>query len=90
MSSSEKREQLARKIDSWVKDTIAAGGGDETLLESMHEYMPAFSEIMDISSPSEMTALAKRYDGFFRFATLLEHLATDIEEGRISIPEPKS
>ncbi|MGB7416890.1 MAG: hypothetical protein WA902_22030 [Thermosynechococcaceae cyanobacterium] len=84
MSSPQKREELAQQIDSWVNKTVAEGGGDEELLSAMHGYMAPFKEIMDSAASGEMDALADKYDGFYRFAKLLEQLAGAIADGRLS------
>lgn len=83
MSSPQQREQLAQKIHNWVQDTVAKGGGDEELLSSMADYMAPFKTIMDSAMPGEMDALTQRYDGFYRFAKLLEQLAGAIADGRL-------
>lgn len=90
MSSSEKREQIAQKIDAWVTGIIAHGGGDEEILEGMYDYMAPFRKIMDAAAPGELDALALKYDGLYRFANLLERLAEAIADGTIEVPgKPK-
>lgn len=90
MTTPEKRKQLAHKIDAWVNETIAQGGGDEEILEGMYDYMTPFKKIMDTAAPGEMDALALKYEGFYRFANLLERFAAAIADGEIEVPgKPK-
>lgn len=90
MPSPEKREQVAQKINNWVNGTIAQGGGDEEILEGMYDYMASFKKVMDTAAPGEMDALALKYEGFYRFANLLERLAEAIADGAIEVPgKPK-
>jgi len=42
---------------------------------------------MDLSTQEEMQTLGQRYPGFYRFAKLLERLATGIADGSVRIPE---
>ncbi|MBK8129230.1 MAG: hypothetical protein IPK53_10040 [bacterium] len=62
------------------------GGGDEQILEGMHAYMDTFKQLLDTCTRLEMTLLAQRYDGFYRFANLLERLAQAIADGVIEVP----
>ena len=76
----------AEKIDAYVNSVFAKGGGDEQLLETMYDNMQPFKEIMDAAGPGEMDRLCERYEGFYRFANLLERLAQGIADGRIEVP----
>ena len=80
MPLTDRQTRLASIIDEPVLRTLANGGNDEDLLVSLHDYMETFKEIMDTSTSMEMDQLCQRYDGFYRFAQLLEHLA---EGGRL-------
>jgi len=86
MALTQKHYQQAQQIDSYVQQVLAKGGGDEQLLETMYDYMPLFKDILDASAKGELDQLCNRYDGFYRFANLLERLAQGIQEGRIDVP----
>lgn len=86
MKSPQKREQLARKIDAWVTGITTQGGGDEEILEGMYDYMAHFKKIMDTAAPGELDALALKYEGFYRFANLLERLSETIADSAIEVP----
>ena len=90
MTSPQKREQLAQEIDAWVTGITSHGGGDEDILEGMYDYMTPFKKIMNTAAPGELDALALKYEGFYRFANLLERLAEAIADGAIEVPgKPK-
>ena len=53
----------------------------------MYEYMDTFKQLLDSSTQQEMDELCRRYDGFYRFALLLDLLAEGIANGIIPVPE---
>jgi hypothetical protein len=77
---------LAQTIDDWVTGIIDNGGGDEQILEGMYDYMDSFKQLLDSCTSLEMTLLNQRFDGFYRFARLLELLAQGIADGAIEVP----
>jgi len=79
--------QLAETIDMHVRQVLAHSGGDEALLLSLADDMPIFKQLLDTCTGEEIDMLCDRYDGFYRFATLLERLAEGIADGSISVPE---
>ena len=84
------KKKWVEMIDRWVKETIAGSSGrdeeDERLLEGMADYMEPFKRVMSRSTPLEMNLLINKYEGFYRFANLLERLAQGIQDGVISAP----
>jgi hypothetical protein len=54
---------------------------------SMADYMGTFKQLLDTCTGKEMDPLCERYDGFYRFAKLLETLAEGIADGSIPVPE---
>ena len=87
MPLTEQQMRLASTIDRHVKHILAQGGDDEALLMSLADHMGTFKRLMDMSKGEEMNALCERYDGFYRFAKLLETLAEGIADGSIPVPE---
>jgi hypothetical protein len=79
--------RLAVTIDTHVREVPAEGGGDEALLRSMADAMGTFKQLLETCTSADMDALCERYDGFSRFAKLLERLAGGIADGRIPVPE---
>jgi len=53
----------------------------------MLPYMQGFKGIMNNAAAGEMDLLANQYDGFHKFAKLLEKLAGGIQDGVIAIPK---
>jgi hypothetical protein len=49
--------------------------------------MGTFKQLMDVSTQQEMNELCQRYDGFYRFAFLLDQLAEGIANGTINVPK---
>ena len=86
MPLTEKQIDLARIIDRYVKQLYRNGGSDEDLLMTMYEYMGTFKQLLDTSTHQEINELCQRYDGFYRFALLLELLAEGIADGTIQVP----
>jgi hypothetical protein len=87
MPLTEQQTRLAATIDRHVKRILAQGGGNEELLMSLAHHMRTFKQVMDLSTGEEMNMLCQRYDGFYRFAKLLERLAEGIADGSIPVAE---
>lgn len=79
--------QVAQLIDTFVKSILVKGGGEEEILAGMFPYMQGFKGVMDNAVDREMDILATQYDGFRRFAKLLEKLAGGIQDGIIEVPK---
>ena len=86
MSLTEEHIRLAVTIDRHVTHTLA-NGDTEDLLVSMYDYMGLFKQLLDTLSPEDMDTLCERYEGFYRFAQLMENLAQGIADGTIPVPE---
>ena len=74
------QSRLAETIDTHVRQVLAQGGDDEALLLSLADSMPTFKQLLDTCTGAEMDMLCDRYDGFYRFVTLLERLAEESRE----------
>jgi len=55
---------VAQLIDSFVKNILAKGGGEEQILAGMLPYMQGFKGIMNNAAAGEMNLLATQYNGF--------------------------
>jgi hypothetical protein len=86
MPLTDKQRELASQIDRFVRTTPQQGGGDEALLVRAFDYMPAFKQLVDMTSHAQLLELCTIYPGFFRFAKLLEQLAQGIQDGKIDVP----
>jgi len=87
MALSNQDRQVAQLIDIYVKNILAKGGGEEQILAGMLPYMQGFKGIMDNAAVGEMNLLTNQYDGFHKFAKLLEKLAGGIQDGVIEVPK---
>ena len=87
MALTEAQIHLAVSIDQHVKEILASGQGGQGLLASLYDYMGIFKQLLDTCSPDDMDLLCQQYEGFHRFAVLLENLAQGIADGTIAIPE---
>lgn len=61
--------------------------GDAQLLQTCYDYMNAFKRVMDSTSRIQMDYIFQQYDGFYRFAKLMERLAQGIADGIINVPK---
>ena len=86
MPLTDRQIRLAVAIDRHVNYILAKGGGDEELLVSMYDQMHTFKQLLDTSTEGEMSQLCQQYDGFYRFAKLMERLAQGIADGSIPVP----
>ena len=61
--------------------------GDEQLLQTCYDYMDVFKRVMDSTSHIQMDYICQQYDGFYRFAKLMEMLAQGIADGIVDVPK---
>jgi hypothetical protein len=87
MALRDNQKRLARRIDKYVSRILAQGGGDEKILQNMYDHMGTFKKLLDTSTPAEMNELCQRYEGFYRFAKLLEIMAQGIQDGVVEVPD---
>jgi hypothetical protein len=73
-------------IDTHVTQVLADGGGDEALLLSLADPMGTFKPLLETCTSEEINALCNRYEGWYRFALLLETLAQGLADGSIPVP----
>jgi hypothetical protein len=82
MPLTEQHTRLALIIDTHVREIL----GDGAILIAMADDMGTFKQWLDTCTDADMDALCERYDGLYRFATLLEQLAEGITKDRIPVP----
>ncbi len=78
--------QIASILDRATKRIVASGGDDLDIFRDMTEYMDGFKRLMDTTSPADMDELCVRFDGFHRYAKVLEVIAEGIASGKIDMP----
>jgi hypothetical protein len=89
MALSAQQMEIARAIDAEIRQIIDNGGGDEEILRAMPDHMSNFKLLLDSAAPGELDALCRQYDGFYRFAQLLERMAQAIADGSLTVPRAR-
>ncbi len=87
MDFSAEQIQLVTIINEHVAKYPDTDIGNEQLLTTIYDYMEAFKRVMDSTSKFEMDYICQQYDGFYRFAKLMEMLAQGIADGMIEVPK---
>jgi hypothetical protein len=77
---------IAAVLDARTADLEEEGIRHLDLLAHMAPQMPMFWRLMKISKGNELSDLGEEYPGFYRFAKLLELVATGIKSGDIQVP----
>jgi hypothetical protein len=78
---------MAARIDARMRLLAAQSLIEVEIFSAMEEYMPDFHQLMMTATSAEMDALCEKYAGFFRFAKMLETLASGIASGKIKVPD---
>ncbi|MEQ1636829.1 MAG: hypothetical protein ABL903_09045 [Methylococcales bacterium] len=86
MTLTAEHRRIAASIDKKIKLLDALGLLEAEILPEMAEYMPDFHHLMMHTSGPEMDALCVEYAGFFRYAKILETVASGIASGKIKVP----
>ena len=77
---------MAARIDARIKQLDALRLFEVEILPEMAEYMPDFHHLIVSASGPEMDALCAEFSGFYRFAKIIETLASGIASGKIKVP----
>lgn len=77
---------IATKIDTRVQNLIRAGKDNMAIMAAMADHMPAFHQLLNTVQPGDIDQLARKLPGFYRYAKILEALATGIQSGAIPVP----
>ena len=80
---------IAEKIDTRMQKLIRAGKDNMTIMAAMTDHMPAFHQLLSTAQAGEIDQLSRRFPGFYRYAKILESLATGIQSGAIPVPGRK-
>lgn len=79
--------QMVEIIHNHVRRFPCNETGDGQLLQTCYDYMDAFKRVMDSTSRVQLDDICQRYDGFYRFAKLMEMLARGIADGIVDVPK---
>lgn len=86
MNITVEQRRMAARIDSRIKQLEVLSLLEVEILSEMAGYMPDFHELMINLSGPEMDALCAEFAGFYRYAKILETLASGIATGKIKVP----
>jgi hypothetical protein len=78
-----KRRLMVESIDRRMQQLNVVGLVEVEILAAMADYMPDFHHLITHTPRHEMNALLAEYDGFFKFAEIIETLAEIIEANKI-------
>lgn len=81
------QQQLVNTVNDYAISCPLTSKGDEQLLQNCYDYMDAFKRVMDSTSQLQMNYICEQYEGFYRFAKLMERLAQGIADGVIDVPK---
>ena len=82
----EAHRRVASRIDAKIRQLEARGLVEIEILPAMAADMPDFHRLMRTVPGPEMDALCAEFTGFYRFAKILETLASGIATGKVKVP----
>ena len=74
---------IATRIHGQITKLLSAGANDLDIFTGMADQMDDFRTVLGSALPGEMDMLCARYEGFYRYAKILEEVAQGIEAGEI-------
>ncbi len=77
---------MVAHIDARIRQLDALDMQEVEIIAAMAEYMSDFHHLMVSTSHPEMDALCGEFSGFYRFAKIIETLASGIASGKIDVP----
>lgn len=83
MTPTPQQIRTAATIDQFVHHIDKQGGDDVLLLQNMIHQMPAFKSLLDSCQGDQLDQLCQQFDGFYRYAKVLEQTAEAIRDSRI-------
>lgn len=78
--------RMAERIDARIKQLDALSLLEVEIISAMAEYMPDFHRLMVSTSGPAMDSLCAEFAGFYRYAKIIETLASGIASGKIKVP----
>jgi hypothetical protein len=82
----EAHRRVASRIDAKIKQLEARGLLEVEILRAMAEDMRRLPPLMVTAPGPEMDTLCAEFTGFYRFAKILETLASGIAAGKVKVP----
>jgi hypothetical protein len=78
---------IALQIDAQVRELEWAESDKITSFGEMSALMPGFKQLMDTAGQRGMDELCARFEGFYRYAKIMDDIAAGIESGQIKVPK---
>lgn len=89
MSITAEHRYIAARIDARMRQLEGLKLEIVEIIPAMADYMPDFYQLMQSTSGAEINALGDEFPGLYRFAKILETLASGIAAGKIKVPGKK-
>jgi len=86
MSLSVEQLDIASQIDVRIRELERSGANEMTIFVEMSDLMPGFKSLMDTAGQRGMNELCANFEGFYRYAKILENIAAGIQSGQIKVP----
>ena len=86
MALTQKQLWIAGKIDTRMQKLLRGGKDNMAIVAAMTDRMPAFHQLLETIQSGDMDQLTRKFPGFYRYAMILESLATGIRSGAIPVP----
>ena len=86
MTLSAEQLQTGSRIEAKVQKLIREGYDDAGIFLEMADDMPALKPLLDCGHGT-VDELCRRFLGFYRYAKILERVASGIASGEIQVPK---
>lgn len=80
------QRELAERIDAQMQRFQAAGLDEAEIMAAMVDHMPDFHRLMTELENAAINLLAREFAGFYRYAKIVETVASGIATGQIQVP----
>lgn len=87
MAITPQHRQIASEIDQQVRLLESLGLLEVNIMGEMAPFMGRFKVLMDSLTESEINLLCTQYGGLYRYAKILDTVASGIASGRIKVPK---
>jgi hypothetical protein len=90
MNLSHKQLKIALQIDDKVHQLEQLNCTELEIFVEMSDHMPDFKQLLDTLGRDVMNQLCVRFDGFYRYARILETIAEGIASGELKVPNAET
>ena len=79
------QQQFIDSVDAYASQFADTEDGEAQMLQYCYEQMMPFKSVINSCSKQQLDYIYHQYKGFYRFAKLMERLASGIYDGTISV-----